>query len=233
MDNPTKASRGPKIALMGGIAVLAIVAIVYFSFFYPPAKTEDVSGTIGAAKKYRSEQITDKDVKLEGQSSDALATGESIVDVQAANEFAATAKEFERTFRALDAQVKLDATARDTYQRAAIQLNSIASALARTPKNSYDARAVAELRSSAAELERSAAAVVAAKAKTLDRAATMDMRTKLETMDARAIQMNARMTAVMENKTTLDSRPAAMDNQAKIDAKAQADKAKDLNNKAE
>jgi len=235
MDNPTKTTRGPKIALMGGIAVLAIVAIVYFSFFYPPAKTEDLSGTIGAAKKYRSEQITDKDVKLEGQASEAVAGNDAIADVQAAHEFAATASAFEKSFKALDSRVKLDATFRASYQRAAEVLNSVAQSLGRAAKSTYDAREVADLQSSAAALERAASAVVANRAQvTLDRAAATDMQARMRTIDARARNLEARLSAVLESRATIDSRASAtIDARAKVDAKAQANKQQNLDNKAQ
>ena len=59
--NPSKSRN--KIALFSGI-VVAIIAIVYFSFYYPPTSKEDVLGTIGKAAKYRADQMTDKDVAL-------------------------------------------------------------------------------------------------------------------------------------------------------------------------
>ncbi|RPH35156.1 hypothetical protein EHM92_06720, partial [bacterium] len=58
--NATKPARSPRAAILIAGARVAIAAVVYFSFFYPPVDTEDTQGTIGAAKKYRSEQITDK-----------------------------------------------------------------------------------------------------------------------------------------------------------------------------
>ncbi len=54
--------------VMGG-AILAVIAVVYFAFFYPPVTGEDAKGTIGAVQKYRAEQITEKDVVLEGEQS--------------------------------------------------------------------------------------------------------------------------------------------------------------------
>ena len=52
--------------MMGGIIVVAVVAIAYFAFVYPPTNGDDATGTIGAAKKYRTDQIKDSDVVLEG-----------------------------------------------------------------------------------------------------------------------------------------------------------------------
>jgi Mg/Co/Ni transporter MgtE len=71
MENQTNQASGNKrTPWIIGVAVVAIAVIGYFTFFYPPVEQKDVSGSIGGAKKYRSEQITDKDVKLEGQSSE-------------------------------------------------------------------------------------------------------------------------------------------------------------------
>ena len=46
-------------------ALIAVIAIVYFSFFYPPVSSNDTTGTIGKAQKYRAQQMTDKDVVLQ------------------------------------------------------------------------------------------------------------------------------------------------------------------------
>jgi hypothetical protein len=58
--SPTSGSRKYSWLIAG--AVVAIIAVVYFSFYYPPVPASDSQGTIGAAQKYRSEQIADKDV---------------------------------------------------------------------------------------------------------------------------------------------------------------------------
>jgi len=49
---------------------MAMAVVIYFAFVYPwPSPVESgTEGTIGAAKKYRSEQIGDKDVQLGDQS---------------------------------------------------------------------------------------------------------------------------------------------------------------------
>ena len=49
--------------VISGILV-AVIAVVYFSFLYPWPGTSDVLGTIGGVKKYNSQQISDKDVQL-------------------------------------------------------------------------------------------------------------------------------------------------------------------------
>ena len=56
-------------SLIGGI-LLAVVAIMYVAFLYPWPSTPQTEGTIGVAKKYHSDQISDKDVKLDGQNAD-------------------------------------------------------------------------------------------------------------------------------------------------------------------
>ena len=59
--------RGKKTFLIAS-ALIAVIAVAYFSFISPPPEAEDVRGTIGGvekAEKYRAEQITDKDVILQ------------------------------------------------------------------------------------------------------------------------------------------------------------------------
>jgi hypothetical protein len=59
---------------IGGIGV-AIVAIAYFALYYPPPQDDQAQGTIGNVKKYRSEQINDKDVVVGGEQSGTAANG--------------------------------------------------------------------------------------------------------------------------------------------------------------
>lgn len=59
-----KAPKNKKTIWVAGGLIVALVLIVYFSFFYPPVANDEGQGSIGAAKKYRSEQITDKDVQF-------------------------------------------------------------------------------------------------------------------------------------------------------------------------
>lgn len=49
--------------LIISIAIIAIV-IIYFSFFWPPVSEEELSGAIGKADKYQSEQMKESDIKL-------------------------------------------------------------------------------------------------------------------------------------------------------------------------
>ena len=53
--------------LLTGFAVVAILALAYFSFVYTPPSRDDVKGTIGAAERYRGDQIDQADVRLSGQ----------------------------------------------------------------------------------------------------------------------------------------------------------------------
>ncbi len=62
-----KLPKSKKTPWLVGSALVAILAVVYFSFFYPPTPADDATGTIGAATKYRSEQISEGDVQLAGQ----------------------------------------------------------------------------------------------------------------------------------------------------------------------
>jgi len=56
----------PKTRLLIVGSIVAVVAVVYFSFFYPPVAPDEAQGTIGAAKKYRSQQISEGDVLVGG-----------------------------------------------------------------------------------------------------------------------------------------------------------------------
>ena len=58
-------SKGGKNVLVIGIGLVAVAAVVYFSFFYPPVPKEDAQGTIGMAKKYHSSQMSENDVALQ------------------------------------------------------------------------------------------------------------------------------------------------------------------------
>jgi len=64
MASTIKSFFSTKRAFILGGAVVAIFAIVYLAGIYPPPADESLGGTIGAAKKYHSSQIKDKDVVL-------------------------------------------------------------------------------------------------------------------------------------------------------------------------
>jgi hypothetical protein len=48
----------------GAFIVVVAAAVAYFAFQYPPSDGE-VAGTIGAADRYRAEQITSDDVVVD------------------------------------------------------------------------------------------------------------------------------------------------------------------------
>ena len=60
---------GKTKAILAGVVVVAVAAVVYFGFFFPPTSGENVTGTIGAVQKYRAEQMSDEDVVLAGEES--------------------------------------------------------------------------------------------------------------------------------------------------------------------
>ena len=62
-----------KSVLVGiaAIVVIGVVAVVYFSQW--PPSSEDATGAIGAAERYRAEQITDEDVILDLPGQEQLA----------------------------------------------------------------------------------------------------------------------------------------------------------------
>jgi hypothetical protein len=47
--------------LFSVIAVVAIAAIAYYSFLTPTPSSDDVTGTIGSADRYRGDQISQGD----------------------------------------------------------------------------------------------------------------------------------------------------------------------------
>src|SRR5215471_21486789 len=59
-DNNRKVKRG---MLLGSIILVALTAVGYFSFFYPPSG-KHLAGTIAPAARYRAEQIGKSDVKV-------------------------------------------------------------------------------------------------------------------------------------------------------------------------
>ena len=58
-----------KLAVIICGSLVAAIILAYFVFFYPPQSEQDVRGTIGGVKKYRSEQIGEKDVQVGEQGS--------------------------------------------------------------------------------------------------------------------------------------------------------------------
>jgi len=61
---------------IAAIAVIGVAAVVYFSQW--PPSGEDATGAIGAAERYRAEQITDADVELAGESTGDAAAAFSV-----------------------------------------------------------------------------------------------------------------------------------------------------------
>ncbi len=126
MENTARKSpmkTGTKV-LIGGIAV-AVLAVTYFSFFYPPTSTDDVLGTIGAAKKYRSEQITDKDVQLGGE---VISEGESVLaDEKTVQDLQAAAASYEKSVATINSHPAYAKAVGEQLQRASAALLSTAS----------------------------------------------------------------------------------------------------------
>ena len=155
-SNPSNRSRK---TLLLGIAVVAIVAVVYFSFFYPPTGNDETSGTIGAAKKYRSEQITDKDVKLEGIQSTAAA--DQTVSTDVAGDLRNAAESLEKSVRGLQkaTSLKLDRTYRDNLEKAAEAATNAARAVTNRPPGrphaTFDNAAAVSLQKDIVALEKS------------------------------------------------------------------------------
>ena len=88
--NPNSMLSGRKgVFTISGIAV-AVIAIVYFAFFYPPVPGDNAQGSIGGAKKankYLSEQITDKDVELSSTEVQVLLQNDQVQNLIKSPEF--------------------------------------------------------------------------------------------------------------------------------------------------
>jgi hypothetical protein len=68
MENQnTNKGKSTKILLVTALVVAAVVLVIVVGRFYPPVSQDQAAGTIGAVKKYRVQQISDKDVVLAGQ----------------------------------------------------------------------------------------------------------------------------------------------------------------------
>ena len=90
MNGTNKSTRNWIIA--GAIIVIAIVAVL--GLFYPRPQGGQVAGTIGGvqkAERYRSEQITDKDVILNHPEVQALLQNDQIQKLINSKEFQALA----------------------------------------------------------------------------------------------------------------------------------------------
>jgi hypothetical protein len=79
MSNESKnRSSGGLMALIG-ILVVAVVAICYFAFVGSPPSESDMQGAIGAADKYRAEQMSDEDVSLDNPELQALLQDDEVI----------------------------------------------------------------------------------------------------------------------------------------------------------
>ena len=158
--NATKPARSPRVAILIAGALVAIAAVMYFSFFYPPVDTQDTQGTIGAAKKWRSEQITDKDVMLEGVQSASSET--AMADATDATELKNTASDLANAANALAKKPGIDNKTVSDMMNAAAQLGNMAEATL-SGKQTYGKSAFTEVLNSAADLKGKAEGAVANK----------------------------------------------------------------------
>ncbi len=160
--NATKPARSPRVILLIAGALVAIVAVVYFSFFYPPVDSQDTQGTIGAAKKWRSEQITDKDVKLEGVEASTSAT--ALADMGSATALKNTAADLANAANGLARKPGFDNKLVVDLNKTAEQLNNMASNVL-SNKLGYSLGAFQQVLNSAAALKNQAEAALASKEK--------------------------------------------------------------------
>lgn len=207
-------SKGPRIAIMGGVAVLAIAVIVYFSFFYPPTKNEDVAGTIGAAKKYQSEQITDKDVKLGGTTSEATASSGSIVDEETAKQYAATAQTFGSAFVQFNSRYHIGSQFVANSRAAAEALSKMAQYGMRKYENQatvgsqaqFSKDASSGVYNQAAALASQAATYMGKNAPTLGKQDAADLNARMDQLCAQASTMANSLNITLQSKFDLGSK---------------------------
>ena len=64
MEIQDRNRRVKRSVILGGIALVAVGAIGYFSFFYPPSG-KHLTGTIAPAARYRGDQISKADVNVQ------------------------------------------------------------------------------------------------------------------------------------------------------------------------
>ena len=158
-QNNESTTSGPKRSLFIGAAVLAICAVVYFSYHTASPRVDNASGTIGAAKKYRSTQIAESDVKLAEGGSATAVTVKDPADDNAAMELRNTASALGLTARDLSARESFDATAAADLARSAAELGKTAQAVL-DHQAAMEKSAMADLQQQASALEKSAAEVL-------------------------------------------------------------------------
>ncbi|HSO21715.1 MAG TPA: hypothetical protein VLT81_02345 [Chondromyces sp.] len=119
-----------KNGIIAGIAVAAVVgiaAVLFISQQAPTVLEEDATGAIGAAERYRAEQITDADVELDGEIAGNAAvseaaftvTGEELVDLLGKASVQEKAAYFERA--SVDERVSMVARLSVDERAAALQ----------------------------------------------------------------------------------------------------------------
>src|SRR4249920_1330522 len=86
-DVPTKEAEMNKrnVVILGTLLVAAVVGFVYWKGIYPPRT--GVEGTIGAANRYQSQQISDNDVVLKDEAVQAFLQSDTFRKIAANPEF--------------------------------------------------------------------------------------------------------------------------------------------------
>jgi hypothetical protein len=202
-NEPT--TSGPKRSLLIGAAVLAICAVVYFSYYTSSPGVDNASGTIGAAKKYRSGQIAESDVKLAEAGTHTAVTVKDPADENAATELRSTAAALGITARDLGAQQSFDRTAAADLARAAAELGKTAQVVL-DHQASLEKTVVADLQSQASALQKSAAEALNNQA-SLAKSAIVNLENSAQLLEraSLAAQPAFERTAVAEFSRTAES----------------------------
>lgn len=155
MKNRTK-------GLVIGGAILAVIAVVYFSFFYPPPSGEETAGTVGGVKKYRAPQITEKDVVLEGQQStesqpaDQVSADDEATFERAERDFAEAVAVLETAQRALQGKMVDRKLVSAELEKAASRISLAAERVSKLSSLRHYDRALATLKEAAKTVQLSA-----------------------------------------------------------------------------
>ncbi|MGH7451967.1 MAG: hypothetical protein ACRENG_11505, partial [bacterium] len=121
---------GRKGALLIGGALVAVIAVVYFSFFYPSLSQDEAAGTIGGVKKaekYRAGQMSEADVVLTSAQIQNLLQNDKIQKLVENKEFQTALQS--PAFQALLSNVELQAALKSPELQAALQNAELQAAL--------------------------------------------------------------------------------------------------------
>jgi len=183
MNEPS--SKKQKRTLLIGGAMLAICAVMYFSYHTSSPSIGDTSGTIGAAKKYRPEQITGRDVRLSERQEGGIPIIQNTADDVAAAELRSTASALAKTAQDLAAKAGFDRTIAADLARTAAELGKTAQAVL-DRQSAMEKSVMDDLQSQVSTLEKSAEAALVKKSM-LNRTTLLELQKKTQSLERNAM----------------------------------------------